>query len=432
MGENASVLYRQLDLAHRILRDKQHSSGSTIDSADFGDSVGLPDVFYVDSGAGSNTNDGRDPAFPLATIDAAINKCTASQGDVILVQPGHAETLTAQISLDVIGVSIIGVGEGTLKPQLTINAVIDGIDIGAANCRVENIGFVASTAGATAQINVDAANATVEKVHFDIGASDLLGTITVTANGEVCTIKKNTVVVSADGADEWVKVEGVVDRLVIDDNDVVASDGSNALDEAIVQCDAVAVTNLRVTHNHFSGGGVAVVAVAGTGLVSPNVKNNTYSGLAIEGLLPTQGVPEDQMVVSTVARTSGGGATDLFIVTGLCLVKVMVGRITSVLTGMADLIVNEKTNSSPFCTITVLDDLAADNILTITGDPSLALNGAVASIDVNYGGWEALGSQFVINDDTIEATWAESGTVGTIAWTIIYIPLEADARIVAA
>ena len=45
-------------------------------------------VFYVDSGSGAaaNTGDASDEA--LITIDAAINKCTASKGDIIYVMPG--------------------------------------------------------------------------------------------------------------------------------------------------------------------------------------------------------------------------------------------------------------------------------------------------------------------------------------------------------
>ncbi len=328
MGENSSVLYRQLDLAHRLLRDKQHASSSTIDSADFGDSVGLPDVFYVDSGAGSNSNDGRDPAFPLATIDAAINKCTASQGDVILVQPGHAETLSAQISLDVIGVAIIGVGEGTLKPQLTIAFAGDGIDIGAANCRVENIGFAASTSGATSQINIDAANATIDGVHFNIGASDILGTITITASGEVPTIENCTVIVTANGADEWILFEGVVDRPRIEDNHVVCSDGTDGFDEGTIGGGSVAVTNATVKGNTFLGGGVAVPTLVNIGSwVGQAIGPNSYA----DGASPADDVSFGawyRVVNEVTFSTADTGDSDaasgehrVFDVTGLVEVK---------------------------------------------------------------------------------------------------------------
>ena len=434
MSKVDSILYRQLDQAHRLLEANAGSTSNPVSSAGvFGDSPNLPDIYYVDSGNGSDGNDGRDPKNPMATIDAAINRCTASQGDVVLVQPGHAETLTTQISLDVIGVSIIGVGEGVLRPQITINAAIDGIDIGAANCLVENIGFPVSTAGATSQVNVDAADATVRECHFAEGASDLLGTITVTASGEVCTIEYNTVVVTADGPDEWILVEGVVDRLTIRKNTVVCSDGSDAFDLGAVNCAAVAVTNLLVVDNDFQGADVFSIAVVGTALVGETIARNTYSGGAIEGVL-TEGeyIPGlGYRVTKTAARTSGAGADDLFDITGLCKVTLFVGKVTSVLTSFADLVLNEKTNSVALNAITVLDDDAADTLYNVTGDPSQTLNGGAAPA-LNYAGNEGQELGFLINGDTIEATWTEAGTVGTIAWTLFYIPLEADAKIVAA
>ena len=428
-----AITLRLFDQVQRVL-SKLGVSQSTIPGSALGDSPGVPDIYYVDSVTGADGNDGRDIKDPKATIDAAINACTASQGDVILVLPGHAETLTSQISLDVIGVSIIGVGEGTLKPQLTINAVIDGIDIGAANCRVENIGFAVSTLGATAQINVDAADAVIKGCHFAIGASDILGTITVTASGEVCTIEDCTVVVTANGADEWVLVEAVVDRLVIQRNKVVCSDGTDAFDTGAINCGGTASTNLLVVDNDFQGGDVTVaIAVAGGGsLVSETIARNTYSGGAIQGVL-TEGeyVPGLGIRVTTLAtRTSGAGADDLFDITGPCLVTLMVGRVTSVFTGVADLVLNVKTADVVLAALTVLDGDPADTIYTVTGDPSLILNAGTAPA-IGIAGFEAVGSQFIVNSDTIEATWTASGTVGTIRWTLFYTPLEVDAKLVA-
>ena len=51
-------------------------------------------VFYVNSVTGSNGNKGDDPAFPFASIDAAVGACTADKGDIIVVMPKHLETVT--------------------------------------------------------------------------------------------------------------------------------------------------------------------------------------------------------------------------------------------------------------------------------------------------------------------------------------------------
>lgn len=104
-------------------------------------------IFYVDSGTGSSTNPGTTMDLPLATIDQAINKCTASNGDVIYVLPGHAETIAAAagIDADVIGISVIGLGSGSLKPTITLGtATTADIDIDAANVTFQNLRFVSN------------------------------------------------------------------------------------------------------------------------------------------------------------------------------------------------------------------------------------------------------------------------------------------------
>jgi len=105
------------------------------------------DVFYVDSGAGntSDNNDGLSWDRPLATLDAAVGKCTASNGDQILVAAGHAETYTAagDLALDVAGIEVIGMGVGTTRPTFTLGtATTCDVDIGAVNVTIRNLRFV--------------------------------------------------------------------------------------------------------------------------------------------------------------------------------------------------------------------------------------------------------------------------------------------------
>ncbi|KKL11459.1 hypothetical protein LCGC14_2545630, partial [marine sediment metagenome] len=71
-------------------------------------------IFWVDSGAGSNGNAGTFNK-PFATLDFAIGRTTANHGDEIHLKPGHAETLTAasDIDFDVAGITVIGHGYGT-------------------------------------------------------------------------------------------------------------------------------------------------------------------------------------------------------------------------------------------------------------------------------------------------------------------------------
>ena len=97
---------------------------------------------------GSNGNDGS-YLHPFSTIDYAVSQCTASRGDIVLVMPGYAQTITAaaEIGLDVAGVAVIGLGAGSLRPTITFatNATAD-IDVSAANISVQNMIFVANKA----------------------------------------------------------------------------------------------------------------------------------------------------------------------------------------------------------------------------------------------------------------------------------------------
>jgi len=87
-----------------------------------------------------------------ATIDAAIGYTTASRGDVILVAPGHTESVTGAsgITLDVAGVTIIGLGVGNNRPVITFSSsTAASFDITASNCRVKNLVGVAGIDGLT-------------------------------------------------------------------------------------------------------------------------------------------------------------------------------------------------------------------------------------------------------------------------------------------
>ncbi|MHC4179977.1 MAG: hypothetical protein ACYSWU_20930, partial [Planctomycetota bacterium] len=113
-------------------------------------------VFFVDSGSAraSDGNRARDPDIPAATIDGCIAKCTANNGDIIVVMPGHAESPTAAITMDVAGVWIYGLGWGGDRPTITSSNATNFVAMSAANCRISNIVFVLGVATSTHCINI--------------------------------------------------------------------------------------------------------------------------------------------------------------------------------------------------------------------------------------------------------------------------------------
>lgn len=127
------------------------------------------EILFVHSGTGVNeAGGGNNPDKPLATIDYAIGLCTANKGDRIVVLPGHAESIAAAagIALDVAGVSIVGLGTGSLKPTITFTAVAADINVSALNCRVSGLRCVSAIDNLVNFIDVDEEFCTIENCDF--------------------------------------------------------------------------------------------------------------------------------------------------------------------------------------------------------------------------------------------------------------------------
>lgn len=230
------------------------------------------DIFFVDSGAANaadNTGNGRTPDKPFATLDYAIGQCTANQGDVIYVAPGHSETLTAAVTVDVAGIAIVGLGRGSLRPQFTVNANIDGLTVTAANCHIEGLYFNEGTNAHTASINVAAAHCTIRRCHFDCGANDL-ESITVTADGDDLLVEDCSWVVTANGPDAAIEIKGTSARLTVQRCHFDGGGDTNAWDAGAVNS-GQAHTACRVLNNTFLYGAGVTFTAAATGLIALNL-----------------------------------------------------------------------------------------------------------------------------------------------------------------
>lgn len=196
---------------------------------------------------------------PFATLDFAVGKCTANRGDIIVLMPNHTETIATSIALDVAGIAVIGLGQGTNRPTFTGGVASDLFAVSAANITISNLFFNEKTTAAltNSTIDIDAANCTVQNCHFDIGANDVLG-ITVTANGEIPWFESNEWIVTANGPDNCIQTEGVVDQFTLIDNLFVTSDGTDGVDDgAAVSFESQANTNPVFKGNRVMGNGVA-------------------------------------------------------------------------------------------------------------------------------------------------------------------------------
>lgn len=117
-------------------------------------------VFWVHSGTGGNGNKGTIDR-PFGTIDYAVGRCTANAGDIIMVKPGHTETVTAAggLDLDVAGIAVIGLGTGSLRPTVNFTTAVGAdMDVDAANITVMNVLFTGGVDALTGPIDINAAD----------------------------------------------------------------------------------------------------------------------------------------------------------------------------------------------------------------------------------------------------------------------------------
>ena len=245
------------------------------------------DVFFVDSGAAAaaDGNAMTDPTQPGATIDAAIGRCTANNGDIIIVMPGHTENLTGSIAMDVAGISVIGLGIGHTRPLLSYTGTGGVVTFSASNVRWSNIVHDCSIAAVT---NAILASGTIQRVeidncHFTFDATGVEFTVMIALGGGATD--------SADYVnihDNWFEAEnidGCASALLIDD------------------CQFVHIRNNLFTGDYSS---VCIDGAAGSSacldyVITDNYIQNIDTGLAVDLDNSATGIAFNNMC-------SGGGA----------------------------------------------------------------------------------------------------------------------------
>lgn len=271
-------------------------------------------VFWVDSGAGSNGNKGTYDR-PFATIDYAIGRCTASNGDIIFVKPGHAETVSAAggIAADVAGVAIIGLGKGSLRPTVTIGtAATASMTVSAANVTVSNMLFKANFADITRMVNVTATDAHIDSCEFVEAGADLNWVDVIDASGADNTADGLTVTnckafaVDA-GCDSFIEITGDISRLTVEDCHVVHD---NAAAQAMIeQATGKDMINVSIQRNHYDSLLTAVDVLinndttANSGVVKDN--SASHADTAGEVLVDADGVALINNYATAVITASG-------------------------------------------------------------------------------------------------------------------------------
>ncbi len=258
----------------RALLWSQGIEGATV----VGGQLGTGQIFYVDSGV-ANEGDGGSWETAFDTLDEAINASSAdsgaNRGDFILVAQGHNEALAASgADADVAGITIIGMGRGTLKPTFDYDAATGTFDVGAANVTLRNLRFRASITEIISGIDVQAAGDNVAIIGCEFGYAEASGTDEFDTAISIASGAANALVQSCffnaeiAGAGEAIYI-GVVSGAIIEGNRIFGDYATGCIVNVGAADDIVVERNLLFNgHMHGDGGIGAVAAMSmaeGTG-----------------------------------------------------------------------------------------------------------------------------------------------------------------------
>jgi hypothetical protein len=214
--------------------------------------------FYVDSGSGSASNDGLTWATALATIDSAIGKCTANNGDIIWVAPGHTETITGtDITVDIAGVSVIGLGTGSLMPQIKHNHADAEVSIAADNVTWQGIRHSADVTGVKVAIEIEDGidYCTVRGCVFDVvatGTDEFLVSIRTNDASNFALIEDNDFDMGIGGAVAAISFTKDTDSTVVRNNRA-QGDYSTAVIEGITTLSTKVLIENNLLINGIAG-----------------------------------------------------------------------------------------------------------------------------------------------------------------------------------
>lgn len=224
------------------------------------------EVFWVNNSSvlakgaigGSDTNPGTYQK-PKSTIAGAISAATASRGDIVMVMPGHAENVSSDggLALSKAGVAVIGLGNGSLRPTLTLDtAAAAAITVSAANVTLHNFKIVANFADITNAIDVTAKNCTLSYIDFSEAAAnmnvlDWVACTSTSDNNADGLCMDHCVGYGIDAAVNSPLLINADLKDLVFTNNRFNTDHANAL--AMIQCaTGKDLNNCYVAHNHYA------------------------------------------------------------------------------------------------------------------------------------------------------------------------------------
>jgi hypothetical protein len=227
--------------------------------------------------------------------------CTASKGDVVIMMPGHAETVSTTIT-PAAGSIILGLGFGRNRPVLTASTgAIDTFTLSAANVTLQNFVIVGAASGVTALVEVSGADAHFLGMEFQ-GAAAPTTLITFSNATAVRPVFENCVVRAAAGTAVIIAAEvtGACCQDMRINNMYVQGSSVRDIDTAIIQSSKKNCTGLMIN-------GLYACGLVGGDNPSGVLDFNSTTG-ALDGLVTNVHAAFDAQVTFTEAFDQGAMA----------------------------------------------------------------------------------------------------------------------------
>ncbi len=273
---------------------------------------------------GSDSNDGSFNA-PFSTIQKAVDQCVANRGDLVMIKPGHAETIAnaTTLILNKAGIGIVGLGNGSNRPTLTFTtAATANIPITAANITIYNILHIANFADIVSAYTVTgtavATDLTVANCSFRDTSSVLNFIKCVTGNATanssdgfnftnnrvmgLATTAATQAVIMAAANDRQEYVGNFIVYPVLNDTAVLVDFGANSHTNLLIDNNKVVRPSTSTTGGSLFSGG----STASSGYVTNNYSWHLDNSAAL--LAPTGtklGFQNNYSMITGAADKSG-------------------------------------------------------------------------------------------------------------------------------
>ena len=252
-------------------------------------------------GPQSDTTDSYSTSSLLvSTLNAGLARCRSGKGDVVIVLPGHTETVsTADFYTSLVaGTRIIGVADmySGLMPVLNFTATASTFLLDVANVQISGLKFTVGIDEVVNFVNVSGAGCRIDNCYFQVGTAstmDMDTAIIVATGATDCVITNNRFVGTSTAVNtNIISVTGTgVNNFVISNNFFHVSVSSNGVIDLSGTATGFEITDNRI-HNV---GGTAPVAIrcadtALVGLIDANKMFFTTDITVLTGAITLTGV----------------------------------------------------------------------------------------------------------------------------------------------